>query len=118
MVTHSSIPAWRIPWTEEPGELQSTESESDMTEHTHTYNTIRTTNKYYKYVVLTIEKDPHVGGSRQIKTMLFMNQMYIDLNVYTNVSKTACTFLNTGKRKGRKKGEREKEKAQNKKMEI
>ena len=22
--THSSIPAWRIPWTEEPGELQST----------------------------------------------------------------------------------------------
>ena len=23
MVTHSSIPAWRIPWTEEPGGLQS-----------------------------------------------------------------------------------------------
>ena len=23
MVTHSSIPAWRIPWTEEPGRLQS-----------------------------------------------------------------------------------------------
>ena len=22
METHSSIPAWRIPWTEEPGELQ------------------------------------------------------------------------------------------------
>ena len=21
MATHSSIPAWRIPWTEEPGEL-------------------------------------------------------------------------------------------------
>ena len=24
MATHSSIPAWEIPWTEEPGELQST----------------------------------------------------------------------------------------------
>ena len=24
METHSSIPAWRIPWTEEPGGLQST----------------------------------------------------------------------------------------------
>ena len=24
MATHSSILAWRIPWTEEPGELQST----------------------------------------------------------------------------------------------
>ena len=25
--THSSILAWRIPWTEEPGELQSMESQ-------------------------------------------------------------------------------------------
>jgi len=24
MATHSSILAWRIPWTEEPGRLQST----------------------------------------------------------------------------------------------
>ena len=23
MATHTSIPAWRIPWTEEPGGLQS-----------------------------------------------------------------------------------------------
>ena len=30
MVTHSSILAWRIPWTEEPGGLQAIES--DMTE--------------------------------------------------------------------------------------
>ena len=27
MVTHSSILAWEIPWTEEPGELQSMESQ-------------------------------------------------------------------------------------------
>ena len=27
MVTHSSILAWRIPWTEEPGRLQSMESQ-------------------------------------------------------------------------------------------
>ena len=34
MITHSSILAWRIPWTEEPGSLQSIEcKESDMTEH-------------------------------------------------------------------------------------
>ena len=33
MATHSSILAWRIPWTEEPGGLQSVGSqESDMTE--------------------------------------------------------------------------------------
>ena len=27
MVTHSSIPAWRIQWTEEPGQVQSMESQ-------------------------------------------------------------------------------------------
>ena len=33
MAAHSSILAWRIPWTEEPGGLQSVGSqESDMTE--------------------------------------------------------------------------------------
>jgi len=30
--THSSVLAWKTPWTEEPGSLQSVESkESDMT---------------------------------------------------------------------------------------
>ena len=33
MATHSSILAWRIPWTEKPGRLQSWgRKESDMTE--------------------------------------------------------------------------------------
>ena len=33
MATHSSILAWRIPWMEEPGGLQSMgHKESDMTE--------------------------------------------------------------------------------------
>ena len=40
MATHSSILAWRIPWTEEPGGLQSWgRKELDMneaTEHAHT----------------------------------------------------------------------------------
>ena len=27
MASHSGIPAWRIPWTEEPGGLQSMESQ-------------------------------------------------------------------------------------------
>ena len=34
MATHSSILAWKIPWTEKPGRLQS--MGSDTTEHTHT----------------------------------------------------------------------------------
>ena len=36
MAIHSSILAWRIPWTEEFGGLQSTgRKESDMTERLH-----------------------------------------------------------------------------------
>ena len=30
MTTHSSIVAWRIPWTEEPGGLQSTGVKKDL----------------------------------------------------------------------------------------
>ena len=30
MATHSSILAWGIPWTEEPGGLQSMESQSQI----------------------------------------------------------------------------------------
>ena len=36
VAAHSSILAWRIPWTEEPGGLQSTgHKESDTTERLH-----------------------------------------------------------------------------------
>ena len=39
MATHSSILAWKIPWTEEPGRLQSMESQRvrhDWMINTHT----------------------------------------------------------------------------------
>ena len=40
MATHSSVLAWRIPWTEEPGGLQSPmgRKELDMTEVTYFAN--------------------------------------------------------------------------------
>ena len=44
MAIHSSTIAWKIPWTEEPGRLQSmgTRKESDTTErlrvHVHSFN--------------------------------------------------------------------------------
>ena len=50
MATHSSILAWRIPWTEEPGGLHSPKGhkESDTTEGTkhafrHTTSTVNRT---------------------------------------------------------------------------
>ena len=41
MATQSSILAWRIPWTEKPGRLQSMghkELDTTETEHTHTHS--------------------------------------------------------------------------------
>ena len=35
MATHSSILAWKIPWTEEPGRLQSKGLQTDTTERLH-----------------------------------------------------------------------------------
>ena len=35
MATHSSILAWQIPWTREPGGLQSMGPQRDTTEHVH-----------------------------------------------------------------------------------
>ena len=40
MATHSSILAWRIPWTEETGRLQRDGKESDMTEKLRTHTLI------------------------------------------------------------------------------
>ena len=39
MATHSSVLTWDIPWTEEPGRLQSMDeiAESDTTARTHTH---------------------------------------------------------------------------------
>ena len=35
MAMHSSIPAWRIPWTEEPGRLQSVGVTKSQTQLSH-----------------------------------------------------------------------------------
>ena len=35
MATHSSILAWKVPWTEEPGGLQSTGSQSVRHDSAH-----------------------------------------------------------------------------------
>ena len=43
MTTHSSILAWEMPWTEEPGGLQSTGSQRiryDLVTKQHQYNQV------------------------------------------------------------------------------
>ena len=60
MATHSGILAWKIPWTEEPGELQPMRSQSDTTEHAstqqiihslHSINMLKTFTLYWPFDV-------------------------------------------------------------------
>ena len=37
MATHSSVLAWRMPWTEEPGGLRSIESDTAECRHTYSF---------------------------------------------------------------------------------
>ena len=57
MATHSTLLAWRIPWTEEPGGLQSISKESDMTEVTWHARTEENTEG---------QRGPVVGTERQL----------------------------------------------------
>ena len=53
MATHSSVLAWKIPWTEEPGRLQSMGwKELDMIEHACAYTHIHTQN--YKLIQIQL----------------------------------------------------------------
>ena len=62
MATHSSIFAWRIPWADEPGELQSMETHTtERLTHTHSciaggFFTIRATRKARKHYRLSYLK--------------------------------------------------------------
>ena len=46
MATHSSILAWEIPWTEEPGELQSMGSQKSRTWFSNWTTTTKFKNTY------------------------------------------------------------------------
>ena len=64
MATHSSILAWRIPWTEEPGGLQfmGASKESDTAErltHTHMYG--------HEHVYLNVSRDSVWSSYRNLQ---------------------------------------------------
>ena len=55
MATHSSVLAWRIPWTEEPGRLQSVGSQRvghNWASNTHTHTPFIVIVRYWLYSVL------------------------------------------------------------------
>ena len=65
LATHSCILAWRIPWTEKPGGLQSIESQRvgrDRSAHIHTPTTCSTSKSHIVGMLPTLGADTLVGG--------------------------------------------------------
>ena len=62
MATHSSILAWRIPWTEEPGGLQSMGSQNQTQLSTSTKHNMT----YYIYDSVSEESRDPPGASRRV----------------------------------------------------
>ena len=64
MATHSSILAWRIPWTEEPGRLTSGHKESDTIEviyHIHPHKKKTLPCKDPRSYLVQIERSPKLA---------------------------------------------------------
>ena len=53
MATHSSILAWTIPCTEEPGQLKSMESQRVRVTNTHTHKEAKNNSIIYKMLINT-----------------------------------------------------------------
>ena len=69
IATHSSILAWRIPWTEEPGSLQSRGSR--RVRHGLATNTTQTTFIFPQVQTLRIpEQNQSSAGTKRIKKYL------------------------------------------------
>ena len=79
MATHSSIHAWRIPWTEEPGGYSPWGlKESDITEQwTHTHNIVTVINTSPSFITLLSHSTPKkincwlIGSCKEILLLYF-----------------------------------------------
>ena len=86
MVTQSSILAWRIPWTGEPGGLQSMRSHSvDMTEHTHAHTHTHTHTHTQTVAVFVIQVLSHVQLLGALQTAA--SQASLSLTISQNLLK-------------------------------
>ena len=92
MATHSSIPAWRIPWTEEPGGLQSTGSQrvaqlKRLSTHTHILMVILFyLNSAHFHILEIILKQISKILSNYLKTFQYSNLKHRDFEKLASVS--------------------------------
>ena len=72
---HSSILAWEIPWTEEPGGLQSMGSRRQTTEQLSTYK-VRISSSFFLKSLTLIALQYYVSFCYTITCVPFIDQLY------------------------------------------
>ena len=85
MTTHSSILAWRIPWTEEPGGLQKMGSQEWNTtycvnDHTNTHARVLIHFYLYQYAICC-----KLGLWHNIMLLMEIKMAYIHICIYANI---------------------------------
>ena len=90
--THSSILAWRIPWTEEPGRLLATGSQkmSDTTERLKQQQILFRLQDNYSHLVLLLYLWGRIG-SGTIKRTLAWTQSGLPLTGYVTLGMASLT---------------------------
>ena len=74
MAAHFSILAWKIPWTVEPGRLQSTGLQKVRHDRAHTYTRV--------FIISQVNEWPHVAGSSMISADIRGSPCYLIFHIY------------------------------------
>ena len=90
MATHSSILAWRIPWTEEAGGLQSMgHKESGRTEHMHSMEGIQTRGSLWCQGQ-HVDSEVHSGLSLRTLALILLDNLISLSYSFFSVKWEAC----------------------------
>ena len=88
MTTYSSILAWRIPWTEEPGGLQSIDYKeldtAEATEHS------TASNPYYTVCLCIFDYSVHFLIDGFVQNMAFCDWFLLYSIMFSSVKHVAC----------------------------
>ena len=102
MTTHSSILAWKIPWTEEPGGLQCMESQRLRHDWACTYVCMRQKKKSTSVIRIWCQSTEEIGSNMYIIRYMFLDLSYthsickyvfINIHIFVNVVCVCTGYL-------------------------
>ena len=82
MATHSSILAWGVPWTEEPGGLQSTRSQSRKCDNSDSQVTAMVSVSQFSRSVVSDSLRPHESQHARSPCLITNSRSLLKLNVH------------------------------------